>query len=84
MRTIIRTAATAVLLTSAVVAGLPAAAYAASCGHVQQTSGNGYGLLNNLQLAAPVTLDLGITDNALGLLGYAHANRTAGDTTTCS
>jgi len=84
MRTFFRAAAGA-LLSLSVVAGLPAAAYAAGapCQHVQQTSGNGYGLLNNLQLAAPISLGLGISDNALGLLGYGSANRTGGDTNTC-
>lgn len=50
---------------------------------MQQTNGNGYGLLNNLQLAAPISLGLGISDNALGVLGYASANRAGSDSTTC-
>lgn len=84
MRTF-RTAATALLLGAAVLAGAPAAAYAATaptCNHVHQTSGNGYGLLNNLQLNAPVDLGLNVTGNAFALLGSATAS-SAGGTTTC-
>jgi hypothetical protein len=81
-----KTIAAGALLAASVILGIPAAAYAAgpaACSSNQQTSGNGYGLLNNLQIGVPVSLGLNITDNALGLLGYGSANRTAGDTSNC-
>ena len=76
----------AAILAASVVMGIPAAAHAAgpaACSSSQQTSGNGYGLLNNLNLAVPFSLGLNVSDNALGLLGYGSANRTGGDTSTC-
>jgi hypothetical protein len=83
MRRFLRTAATAVLLATAVIAGAPAAAYAASCHHVQQTSGNGYGILNNLQVNLPVDIGLDITRNALGVLGVAASTGDDTSTTNC-
>lgn len=88
MRTWIRTSLTTALLTTAVLAAAPAAAEAASsgsgtCHRVHQQTGNNVGLLNGLQLYAPLTLGLDVSDNALGILGYGHAQRGAGDTVDC-
>lgn len=61
----------------------PTTAHAAStadCHRVHQQNGPAYGLLNNINLYAPVGLDLGITDNALGLLGGYATQTGAADT----
>jgi hypothetical protein len=74
----------AVLLGASVVLGVPAAAHAAGpCQTVSQQNGASYGLLNNLQLGAPMSLGLDLTRNALGLLGSASTTSTGGDTLTC-
>lgn len=76
---------TTLLLTAAVLLGIPAAAHASGpvCSTVQQTAGNSYGLLNNLQIAAPLSAGLDLTGNALGLLGSATATSSSSDTNTC-
>jgi hypothetical protein len=84
MRTFFRTTAVGLLLTAAVLTGVPAAAYAAGpCQTVSQQNGASYGLLNNIQLGVPISLGLDITRNALGLLGSASTTSTGGDTLTC-
>lgn len=49
------------------------AAPAESCHRVHQSTGNGYGILNNTQVYLPIDLGLNVTDNALGILGFANA-----------
>lgn len=84
MRTWVNTAISAAAVTGAVLLGVPAAAHAAgvpSCYDVSQQTGNNYGLLNGTQLYAPIDLDLGITHNALGILGSGYVNDTSNDPT---
>lgn len=70
-------------LTAAVTLTAASPAAAASCTNLTQTSTGNTGLLNGTTIAAPINLDLGVTGNALSILGLATASTTGDDTATC-
>ncbi len=63
----------------------PAQAAHRGCDNFSQQSGPNYGILNGLQIGAPIDLGLDVSHNALGLLGLAYAaGGDDNDTVTCT
>ncbi len=83
-RTVRRSLTVAALAGAALLAVPAAAAQAAQCGSITQSTGDNVGLLNGTQLAVPVNLDLNVTHNALGILGLGYASGDDSRTTTCN
>ncbi len=84
---IIRSAAVATAAVAGALLLAPAAAAEAapaSCHRVHQQSGPNVGLLNGTNINVPISADLSIVGNALGILGYATTSGTPTATVTCN